>query len=144
MQLKPGARVADAVDAAGGAGADADLSRLNLARTVSDGEQVVVPRPGDPDPVGVSTAPGNSAIAGAPAAPPSTGEAATGPAAAVVNLNTATQAELDGLPGIGPVLAARIVEWRTSNGPFTAVDELGEVGGIGDKLLAQLHDKVTV
>ena len=66
------------------------------------------------------------------------------PALLKVNINTAGAEELDGLPGIGPVLAARIVEWRTANGNFTSVDELTEVSGIGDKLFGQLRDKVTV
>lgn len=131
VRLPGSARVQDAVEAAGGAGPDADLGRLNLARPVADGEQVVVPRPGDPDPPAASTL-----VTG-----PGPSQAASG---GLVNLNTGTVADFDSLPGIGPVLAARIVEWRTANGNFTSVDELTEVSGIGDKLFGQLRDKVTV
>ncbi|MGM7420966.1 helix-hairpin-helix domain-containing protein [Cellulosimicrobium sp. CpK407] len=121
------ARVADALDAAGGATAEADLAALNLARTVTDGEQIVVPRPGE-------------AVPAAGSAPPSGGSAADG----TVDLNTADAAALDALPGIGPVLAERIVAWREENGPFTTVDELGEVSGIGPAVLADVRDLVRV
>lgn len=135
VRLPAGSRVDDALRAAGGATRSADLALVNLARPVSDGEQIHVPKPGEmPAPP--------------PAAPPAagsggakeSGSAASGP----VNLNTASEADLDSLPGVGPVLAARIVQWRTTNGRFTSVDDLGEVSGIGDKLLAQLRPLVTV
>ncbi|WP_244286200.1 ComEA family DNA-binding protein [Cellulosimicrobium cellulans] len=121
------ARVADALEAAGGATADADLAALNLARTVTDGEQIVVPRPGE-------------AVPATGSAPPAAGTAADG----TVDLNTADAAALDALPGIGPVLAERIVAWREENGPFTTVDELGEVSGIGPAVLADVRDLVRV
>ena len=121
------ARVADALDAAGGATAEADLAALNLARTVTDGEQIVVPRPGE-------------AVPDAGSAPPAAGTSADG----TVDLNTADAAALDALPGIGPVLAERIVAWREENGPFTTVDELGEVSGIGPAVLADVRDLVRV
>ncbi len=126
------ARVADALDAAGGATPDADLAALNLARAVTDGEQIHVPRPGE-----VFAAP-------PPASPgaPSTGGGGAG--GAVVDLNAADAAALDTLPGIGPVLAERIVAWRDENGPFTAVDELGEVSGIGPAVLEDVRDLVRV
>jgi len=134
VRLAPGARVADAVEAAGGATPAADLSRVNLAKAVVDGEQVVLPLPGEPLPAGSAAGAGGGA-----------GASGTGPAAgSPVDLNTADLAALDGLPGIGPVLAQRILDWRTENGRFTSVDELGEVTGIGDKLLTQLRDAVTV
>lgn len=142
VRLTAGTRVADAVSAAGGARDDADLSGLNLARVLTDGEQVVVPTPGQM-PVPVAGGPAGAQVptdrsGGA-------GSAAVGAAGATtVNLNTATVAELDALPGIGPVLAARIVEWRTANGNFTSVDELGEVAGIGDKLLEKLRPEVSL
>ncbi|MHA7620164.1 ComEA family DNA-binding protein [Cellulosimicrobium cellulans] len=126
------ARVADALDAAGGATPDANLAALNLARTVTDGEQIHVPRPGE-------------AVAALP--PASSGAAATGgggAGGAVVDLNAADAASLDTLPGIGPVLAERIVAWRDENGPFTAVDELGEVSGIGPAVLEDVRDLVRV
>lgn len=121
------ARVADALEAAGGATAEADLAALNLARTVTDGEQIVVPRPGE-------------AVPAAGSAPPAAGTTA----GAAVDLNAADAAALDALPGIGPVLAERIVAWREENGPFTTVDELGEVSGIGPAVLADVRDLVRV
>ena len=126
------ARVADALDAAGGATPDADLAALNLARAVTDGEQIHVPRPGE-------------AVAAPPSAAPGAASAGTGGAGgAVVDLNAADAAALDTLPGIGPVLAERIVAWRDENGPFTAVDELGEVSGIGPAVLEDVRDLVRV
>ena len=129
--LALGGRVGDALAKAGGPLPTADLGALNLARALVDGEQVRVPKPGEalqppaPDPSG-------GAAAGAPGT--------SGP----VNLNTATAAVLEELPGVGPVLAQRIVDWRTEHGRFTSVDELAEVSGIGEKMFAQLQGKVTV
>jgi competence protein ComEA len=124
--LPVGARVADAVDAAGGSRRGADLTTLNLARLLVDGEQVLV---------GVPQA------GGAPGAvPPGTAPLAT----ELVNLNTADQALLETLPGVGPVTAAAILDWRTEHGGFTAVEELLEVDGIGDATLADLSPLVTV
>ena len=120
VRLPGGARVADAVEAAGGATAAARLASVNLARPVVDGEQVVVQRRGRPAVLGAPAV-------GAPAA-------GAGPAAPV-DLNTATLDSLDGLPGIGPVLAQRILDWRTAHGRFSSVDELGEVSGIGEATL---------
>jgi competence protein ComEA len=131
VTLPSGARVEDALRAAGGATAKADLVRVNLARPVVDGEQIVVPKPGEP-------VTGAAAVGGAPAW---TGSGvSTGP----VDLNTAGLAELDALPGVGPVLAQRILDWRTQNGRFSTVDELGEVSGIGEKVLANLRPLVRV
>ncbi|GAA3688029.1 comEA protein [Yimella lutea] len=135
VRLTSGSRVEDAIRAAGGAGRSADLSAVNLARLVTDGEQVQVPRPGEspmpaPAPAAQSGEGTVSTKAGVPAGP--------------IPLNTATVADLDALPGVGPVLAARIIEWRTTNGRFSSVDELGEVSGIGDKLLERLRPLVTV
>ncbi len=111
VRLAPGSRVADAVAAAGGALPGVDLSTLNLARLVSDGEQVLV------------------GIAGA--STPGGGQPAAGAGASTIDLNTATVDQLDSLPGVGQVLAQRIVDWRTAHGRFTSVDQLGQVGGIG-------------
>ena len=127
VTLPPGSRVVDAVGAAGGAAKGADLSAINLARLVVDGEQIRVPRPGEVVAGTSGGAAGGSSGAGGP-----------------VSLNTADVTALDTLPGIGPVLAQRIVDWRTENGRFTSIDELGEVSGIGEKLLAQLRSKVTL
>ncbi|MGV1008754.1 MAG: helix-hairpin-helix domain-containing protein [Dermatophilaceae bacterium] len=129
-----GSRVADAVAKAGGALPGADLERVNLARLVIDGEQVHVPAPGEP--LTAADGPG-----------PSAGTAvgvATRDGHQLVNLNTADVAALDTLPGVGPVLAQRIVQWRQEHGRFTAVEELNEVSGIGDKLFAQLRARITV
>lgn len=138
VHVKSGSRVQDAVSAAGGALPGADLSAINLARVVADGEQIQVPKPGEqptPPPAG-----GGGAGSGAPAV----GGAPTSSAASVVNLNTADETTLEGLPGVGPVMAQRILQWRADNGRFSTVDELGEVSGIGDKTLAQLLPLVTV
>jgi competence protein ComEA len=121
VRLPAGSRVVDALAAAGGGTNDADLARLNLARVLVDGEQVVVPRPGDPDPATGTTTPG-------------------GATAGLVDLNTATPAQLDELPGVGPVLAQRIVDRR----PFTSVDELDEVSGVGPTLLERLRPLVRI
>jgi competence protein ComEA len=137
QELPSGSRVAQAVEAAGGASKGADLSRVNLARVLVDGEQVRVPAPGDPvDPLEL-TGPG-------PPAGGTGGAGSAGGAGGLVPLNSADLAALDTLPGVGPVLAQRILDWRTEHGRFTSVDELGEVSGIGEKLLAQLSPLVTL
>ncbi|MBR7744330.1 helix-hairpin-helix domain-containing protein [Phycicoccus sp. BSK3Z-2] len=132
LRLPAGSRVSDAVEAAGGATRRADLAALNLARPLVDGEQVRVPAPGEEPPAAAPPSGDGGAAAGTP-----------GAASALVPLNTADVTALDGLPGIGPVLAQRIVDWRTVNGRFSTVDELAEVSGIGEKLLAQLRPLVT-
>jgi len=144
--LAPGARIADALTAAGGALDGADTVGLNLARPLADGEQIVVglgPSPGKPalgSSVGASSpvpeAP-RSSTAPSPAKP----EAKPGEP---VNLNTATVEQLDALPGVGPVTAAAIVAWREAHGKFTAVDQLGDVDGIGPARLDKLRALVRV
>ncbi len=125
--LPAGSRVADLLVAAGGPAADADLDRVNLAALLSDGERVWFPRVGEAaEPVVVGASPGEVEP--------------TGP----LDLNAATAEQLDGLPGIGPAIAAAIVSYREEHGPFTAVEGLLEVPGIGDARLAQLRDLVTV
>ena len=136
--LPQGSRVADAVEAAGGATSKADLSRLNLARVLVDGEQVRVPAPGDPVDAGGTASSGGAGGVG------TGGGAGAGSSGAKVSLNTADLTALDTLPGVGPVLAQRILDWRAAHGRFTSVDELGEVSGIGEKLLAQLSPLVTL
>ena len=125
-RLAQGDRVADAVARAGGATRKADLSLVNLAALVSDGEQVVVPRRG-----AVVGAGGVGGAAGASGVP-------TGP----VHLNSATIEQLDALPGVGPVTAQKIVDYRQKHGAFTSVDELDAVSGIGPARLDQLRDLV--
>lgn len=143
VTLSSGARIADALSAAGGALDGADLIGLNMARRVTDGEQIVV---GIAAPPGESTSVGSS-VASEPTEGPSSDSASsvgkTPAADGSIDLNSATEEELDGLPGVGPVTAAAIVAWRTANGSFTSVDQLAEVDGIGparlEKLRAQVH-----
>ena len=133
VDVPAGARVIDALARAGGSLPSADLERINLARVVIDGEQIHVPAPGEEILAG---------SAGTTIGPITPGAGSEG--VGKVNLNQADLATLDGLPGVGPVLAQRIVDWRKEHGKFTSVDELGEVSGIGEKLLAVLGPKVTV
>lgn len=144
VTLAPGARIADALQAAGGAMDGADTIGLNMARPLTDGEQIVVglaPVPGKPAALGSSVAAG---AAPAPAAPaPASGSARPKPGG-VLDLNTATVEQLDALPGVGPVTAAAIVAWRQSNGKFTSVDQLADVDGIGPARLDKLRALVRV
>lgn len=126
VRLPLGSRVVDAIEAAGGVRGAVDLTPLNLARVLGDGEQVLV---GVDGPALQTTGPG-----GAPG----------NPADAVVDLNTATLEQLDVLPGVGPVLAQRIIDWRTAHGRFSSIDELREVSGIGDARFADLSPRVRV
>lgn len=126
VELGAGARVVDAVAAAGGFTAEADPAGVNLARQVVDGEQLVVLAVGQAPPPTIGGASG------------STGPTADG----TIHLNTADVAALDTLPRIGPALAQRIIDWREANGPFTSVDQLLEVAGIGDAVFSGLADKV--
>ena len=132
VTLPAGSRVAEAIESAGGTSGDADLAGVNLARVIADGEQILVPAPGE------APAP-EAAARGGPSGPGGT----SGPGA-LVNLNTADLATLETLPGVGPVLAQRILDWRAEHDRFTTVDELGEVSGVGEKTFAQLAPKVTV
>jgi len=144
VTLNPGARIADALTAAGGALDGADLVGLNMARRVADGEQIVVgiaSAPGQPTVMGSSVSSG--AGTGAPADSPPSSENAPAPGG-LVNLNTATVEQLDTLPGIGPVTAAAIVAWRDAHGQFSSVDQLGDVDGIGPARLEKLRDLVDV
>ncbi|MDQ3760957.1 MAG: ComEA family DNA-binding protein [Actinomycetota bacterium] len=127
IRLPDGTRVADALAAAGGALPDTDLMGLNLAQRLSDGEQLLV---------GVAPPPGQPAGGVASGTPAATSRK--------VDLNAATLEQLDGLPGVGPVTAQRILDWRTANGRFTSVDQLREVSGIGQARLARLKDLVRV
>jgi competence protein ComEA len=131
FDLDGNARVIDAVEAAGGGVPDADLNRLNLAAKVTDGQRVLVQRVGEVAPSG-SAAPGGGSGAG------------SADASALVNLNSATPAELETLPGIGPTLAEAILAERERRGSFRSVNELRDVRGIGEKRFADLKDKVTV
>ena len=120
-ELRDGSRAVDVVASAGGFTNNADQTSVNLARFLTDGEQIVVPE-----------------IGAVPTAPPS------GSAGAKVNLNTADETALETLPRVGPAMAARIIAWRTENGRFTSIDDLKSVTGIGDKTFDDLKDLVTV
>ncbi|MFF9847890.1 helix-hairpin-helix domain-containing protein [Streptomyces litmocidini] len=134
LTLPAGSRVADALRAAGGAEPDADLTGVNRARVLFDGEQILVGLPGTPAAGSGSgsgqggSGPGGGAGGGAPGAP--------------LSLNTATAEQLDGLPGVGPVLARHIVDHRTEHGGFRSVAELREVNGIGERRFADLEPLV--
>jgi competence protein ComEA len=127
-RLRDGARIADAVHRAGGALRDADLAAVNLAAPLVDGIQVFVP----------------SRVA-AGAVPPAGGAGSTGDGAAggLVSLSSATVDDLDGLPGVGPITAQKIIDYRTEHGPFASVDDLDAVPGIGPTRIEQLRELVT-
>ncbi|SCG38822.1 competence protein ComEA [Micromonospora echinaurantiaca] len=127
VRVPAGARVADAVEAAGGALPGVDVALLNPARKVTDGELIVVGVPAPPNQAGAPGGPGTDAAPGGR-----------------VNLNTATLAQLDSLPGVGPVLAQRILDHREQHGGFRSVGDLRQVDGIGDARYEQLKDLVTV
>ena len=136
-ELPATSRVADAVEAAGGLTAEADRLRLNLAEPLIDGARLWVPEVGEsagPEIVSVTAGAGDGGRAGA-------GGGRTG---ALLNVNTADAAALEELPGIGPALAAAIVEHRRQSGPFTTIDKLVEVSGIGPAKLEQIRPLATV
>lgn len=133
VRLPAGARVADALTAAGGALPGTDVVLLNLARKVTDGELILV---------GVTTPPGLAGQPAGPAGPGQPGDPAAG--GGKINLNTATLAQLDTLPGVGPVLAQRILDHRDQRGGFRSVGDLRQVSGIGDARYEQLKDLVTI
>lgn len=132
--LRPGlyrltgdARVADALDAAGGPAPEADLDAVNLAAKVADGERTYLPRLGDDPPAPASASGGSPGVSPGP-----------------IDLNTATAEQLDALPGVGPATAEAIVSYRSENGRFRSVEDLLEVRGIGEAKLAAIRPKVTV
>ncbi len=128
VELPQGSRVALAVERAGGMSAEADWDALNLARVLTDGEHIVVPAPGEAAPVIQPEQPG-----GQDSATPG-----------LIDLNSAGAAELESLPGVGPAIAQRIIDWRETNGQFTSTEELMEVSGIGPATYEDLRDRVTV
>ncbi|UTX51865.1 helix-hairpin-helix domain-containing protein [Leucobacter aridicollis] len=139
LELDPGSRVLDAITAAGGPTESAALAALNLAREVSDGEQIVIL-----DAETAAEGAGGSLALPGTGAP--TGGAAGGEGAVEgrVNVNTAGAEGLTELPGIGPAIAQRIIDWREANGRFADVDQLLEVSGIGSKTLDKFRDRVVV
>jgi competence protein ComEA len=128
LRLARGSRVAAAVERAGGPARGADLAGVNLAARVEDGQQIVVPRRG--------------AVAASGAAAGASGAAPAGAGGAKVSLGSATAEQLDGVDGIGPTLAKRIVEYRQAHGGFRSLADLGQVEGIGDKRLARLRESL--
>ena len=133
-RLTGDARLADVLTAAGGTTPNADLAQFNLAERIIDGSQIVIP-----------------SINASPVAAPTIAVANTHPTAAPmsigvtkISLNSATATELEALPGIGPVLAARIVDWRTSHGPFASIDELDAIDGISAALITKIQPFVTL
>jgi competence protein ComEA len=124
-EFAEGDRVIDAIERAGGSLAKADLSLLNLAAPLADGTQILVPKAGPP-------------VAGV------AGGAVPGSTGGLINVNTASATELETLSGIGEVLAATIIEYRTQNGPFASVEDLMDVSGIGPATLDEIRDQVTV
>ncbi len=129
-RLAAASRLSDALDAAGGPAADAEPDGVNLAARLTDGERVYVPRRGEVSPADVAAAPSGTSASGAAAGP--------------LDLNTATAADLEELPGVGPATAAAILEYRQQHGRFRSVDDLLEVRGIGEAKLAALRPKVRV
>lgn len=127
-EFREGDRVVDAIEAAGGPRGGADLGALNLAAVLVDAQQVLVPKRG-------------ASVAETGTAPPDSGSAAAGQ---LVNVNTATPAELEALPGIGPVLAEAIVAYREEHGPFASIDQLEDVSGIGPVTLEEIRDLVAL
>lgn len=154
VALAPGARVQDALDRAGGPNRSAALGDLNLAQPLADGQQIFIARHGGTsevrDPVAVP--PGGAAASTSSTGTSGTGTAGSGgsdgaespPAGQLVNLNTATVDQLDELPGVGPVTAQKIIDWRTQHGRFDSPEELEDVDGIGPKTYADLASMVTV
>lgn len=125
VTLPAGARVQDAIELAGGATAKAELAAVNLAAKVVDGQQIVVPKRGEAPSAGVAAA-----------AAPSAG--------ALININTASAAELEELDGVGPATAQAIIDYRTEQGPFGAIEDIMNVPGIGDAKFAAMKDSITV
>ena len=128
----PGSIVKDAIGAAGGVTDDADLIRINLAQELFDQQQIYVPR--------VDEAEAPPPVAGGGSRSPSGGVESGGK----ININTATIEELDTLPGIGPGYAQRIIEYREVNGPFSSIEEIILVSGIGDATFEKIRDSITV
>jgi competence protein ComEA len=134
IHLPSGARVADALELAGGATGKAELAAVNLAARVTDGQQIVVP-------ARAAAGGGGSATV---IAPGTEGSASGGAATALVNINTATVVELETLPGVGPATAQKIIDYRTAQGGFKTIDDLKNVAGIGDARFAAMKDAITV
>jgi competence protein ComEA len=128
--VSSGAIVRDALALAGGPASDADLNTINLAKTLHDGDQVYVPHVGEVPPPAVSAEENSESPSSVPSGP--------------ININTATQAELETLPGIGPALASRIIDYREANGPFATIEAIQNVSGIGPATFENIKDLIMV
>lgn len=137
-QISQGARMIDAVNMAGPT-EEADLDSIKLAAKVTDGQDIPVPFKVDIDPSAVGAGQGASTSAGT-----TRRNVFTAPADGLVNINTANESELDTLPGIGPALAQRIIQYRETNGFFQSAEDIKNVSGIGDKNFENMKDKITV
>jgi competence protein ComEA len=144
FKLSNGARVFDAIAAAGGAEPAAELNNLNLAAVVQDAAKIHVPRTGETVPAPAAGSVGTGGTVGGGGTTGNGSQGSGGSADGKLNLNTATADELDALPKVGPVLAKRIVEWRQQHGPFAAVEDLDAVDGVGPKMMETLLPLVTV
>lgn len=141
-EFAEGARVQDAIDAAGGLLASADVDTINLAELLKDGEQLVIPyKPGEePSAVTGAATQNPFVLPGSATEQPSTSSSDV----ELININTATLEELDSLPGIGPTIAARIIEYREANGPFLTIEDILNVSGIGPATFDQIKDLISV
>lgn len=141
-EFAEGARVQDAIDAAGGLLSSANVDSINLAALLEDGQQLNIPYKAGQDPSGQSSSNGDEALflPGATEEPEDTG----GGDSELININTASLEELDSLPGIGPTIAQRIIDYRDENGPFSVIEDILNVSGIGPSTFDQIKDLITV
>ena len=142
IYLKKGARIVDAIKEAGGETKEADLSQVNLAYELQDGQKIYIPNKNEKVSQYIISTNGETIDSnGANTGNESTSTSKEG---AKVNINTATQNELDGLPGIGPALAQRIIDFREENGNFKSIEDIQNVKGIGDSKFDEIRDKIVV
>lgn len=142
IYLKKGARIVDAIKEAGGETKEADLSQVNLAYELQDGQKIYIPNKNEKVSQYIISTNGETIDSnGANTGNESTSTSKEG---GKVNINTATQNELDGLPGIGPALAQRIIDFREENGNFKSIEDIQNVKGIGDSKFDEIKDKIVV